>query len=113
MQAVMSEQFGMLTRFLPMMNDLAQRACGTEELTNTAAYRVVILEGSSSLARLLATGLKAESLAVEVAPHLDGVRTLLSKRSSNLLILDLDIADFDGPAMLAELRAQYPELSIL
>ncbi len=107
MQALVSEQFGMLAQFLPIMSGPAAYA------VETTSYRVVIMEGSRSLARLLATGLKAESLAVEVAQDLESVHEELSSRSANLLILDLDLPDLDGPATLDNLRQLYPDVAIL
>jgi two-component system copper resistance phosphate regulon response regulator CusR len=113
MQAVMSEQFGILARFLPMMNPDQIRAFGAGEVSQAASYRVLIMERSTSLAKLLATGLSSESLAVDVTHDLDSAMKQFESQSYNLLIFDLDLPEMGGAALLQDLRAKRPDVRIL
>ncbi len=109
MQAAISEQMGMLAQFLPSMEGSTER----RSEVSSEAYRVLIMEGSVSLARLLATGLSAESLTVEVMPDLHATMRQMQKRSHQLLILDMDHPDVDGLALLRILRTQHPHMRVL
>ena len=113
MQAMMTEQFGTLAQFLPMMSEGLNRISEAAEESTSGTYRVLIMEGSTSLARLLATGLKAESASVDVTQDLDSAMKMISKRSYNLLILDMDLPEVHGPSLLDDLRARRPEVRIL
>ena len=113
MQVAINEQFGMLAQFLPTWQGENVLSAKTPVEMPTGAYRVLIMEGSDALARLLATGLSAESLAVEVVADLASVARRLEKRSYQLMILDLDQPDMDGLATLRTLRTEQPEMHIL
>lgn len=113
MQATIAEQYGMLSQFLPTI-------LHGSSITDTSArnargnpFRVLIMEASIPLARLLATGLVADSLAVEVTHDLNSGLQQFEKLESELLILDLDMAGGDGPGLLRRLRSQRPEIRIL
>ncbi len=113
MQVAVNEQFGMLAQFLPTWQ--GSSLCSTESPAEASSglSRVLIMEGNDALARLLATGLSAESLAVELVPDPASVMRQLEKRTCQLLILDLDQPDMDGLATLRTLRAMQPEMHIL
>lgn len=113
MQSTMIEQFGILSQFVPMVGGMPERPMALESKSAAPVFHVVILEGSDSLARLLATGLKADSLDVEVAPGLADAYSLLGRRATNLLILDLDLPDCKGLSVLGDLRTRYPDVAIL
>ncbi len=113
MQVAMNEQFGVLAQFLPTWQGDSFPSAETIVETPTSAYRVLIMEGSDALARLLATGLSAESLAVDVVPDPASVARRLEKGSYQLMILDLDQPDMDGLATLRTLRAEQPDMHIL
>ena len=113
MQVAMNEQFGVLAQFLPTWQGDSFPSAEAIVETPTSAYRVLIMEGSDALARLLATGLSAESLAVDVVPDPASVARRLEKGSYQLMILDLDQPDMDGLAMLRTLRAEQPDMHIL
>ncbi len=113
MQAVTSEPVGLLAQFLPSMADQHLNLPPETRLLPETEFHVAIMEASDSLARLIATGLKAESLAVDLASRLEDLHSMLRKRISNLLILDLDFPELDGLAMLGDFRSRYPGLAIL
>ena len=113
MQVAMNEQFGVLAQFLPTWQGESFASAEMPVETPKGAYRVLIMEGSDALARLLATGLSAESLSVEVVRNPASVARQLERRSYQLMILDLDQPDMDGLATLRTLRAEQPEMHIL
>ena len=113
MQVMTGEQFGMLSQFLPLPNGELSFLSKMPEQAPGGLYRVLIMERSVSLAKLLATGLSAESVAVDVTHELDAAMALLESRSYELVVLDLDTPDADGAAWLERLRASHPLLSVL
>jgi DNA-binding response OmpR family regulator len=113
MHAAAMEPSGMLSQFLPMMSRETAFLPHVVEEARPAAYRALIMESSASLAKLLATGLSAESIAVEVTHELDAAMERLESRAYNLVILDLDQPDLDRVALLAKLRASRPHVQIL
>lgn len=113
MQAVMSQQYGMLARFLPTINAQSLDAIVPKATVSAAAYRVLIMEASVPLARLLATGLVAESLSVDITHDLESALKHVERTAYDLFILDLDIPDLDGAALLEGLRVQLPNSRIL
>jgi len=113
MQAVMSEHYGMLSRFLPIIHHAGLDAAVPAESTVTSSFNVLIMVGSLPLARLLATGLLAESLSVEVTHDLDSMMKCIGNSIPDLAILDIDLPDMDGAELLTKLRERQPELRIL
>ncbi|ADW70934.1 response regulator transcription factor [Granulicella tundricola] len=113
MQAAMVEHSGLLAQFLPMMNQDFNFAPRATEETASAAYRVLIMESSASLAKLLATGLTAESLAVDVTHDVASAARLLESRAYNLMIMDMDPPDADGVNLLQTIRTTRPDLRVL
>jgi two-component system copper resistance phosphate regulon response regulator CusR len=113
MQAVMNDGFGMLAQFVPMAGEERPGLFESPEKSEVPAYRVLIMEGCVPLARLLATGLGAESLAVDVTHTLDSAMSQIRAGSHDLLLLDLDLPDMDGLKLLADLRMTRPSVRIL
>lgn len=123
MQAAISAHYGMLSQFSPMIRSTELSGDGPHSASTTkdqtpakphdGAFKVLIMEANVPLARLLATGLKAESLSVEVTHDLNSALENFNGAPSDLLILDLDMADMDGLGLLRNLRAQRPEVRIL
>lgn len=112
MQAGASEHLGTLAQFLPTylsQTSLSESSCSDVR----SGYQVLIIEGSVSFARLLATGLSAGSLEVNVAHDLDAAMLHLDKRVFDLLILDLDLPGQDGLSLLATLRLRRPKMRVL
>ena len=108
-----SEQTATLAQFLPPVELGGGRFFEASTSPESAPYSVAILEGSVSLARLLATGLSAESIRVEIYEDLESVTQFMETTASNLLILDLDLEGIDGVALLAKLRALQPSMRLL
>lgn len=113
MQAAIAEQYGMLARFLPTFSRTSSVQEEPSEGSCPAKFRVLIVEGSVPLARLLATGLTAESIAVGVTHDRSSALLQLEKSSFDLLILDLDLPDVDTFSMLRDLRSRCPSVAIL
>lgn len=113
MHAATAEQYGMLSRFLPTF---ARSSSHSEEQTDgrgSGQFRVLIVEGNLPLARLLATGLSAESLSVQVTHDMATALLQFEKNPCDLFILDLDLPGTNMFAMLRELRSKRPDLRIL
>jgi len=110
MQAAISEPYGMLSRFIPMMQE---RASAADVSADGVPFRVLIMEANVPLARLLATGLTAEQLSVEVPADIASALKRFESQPCELLILDLDIPEMDGLKLLRELRAKHPDVRIL
>ena len=113
MHAATMEPTGMLAQFLPMLSREAAFQSHVAEEARPAAYRALIMESSVSLAKLLANGLTAESISVDVTHEMDAALERLESRSYNLVILDLDQPEVDRMKVLASLRASRPEIRIL
>lgn len=107
LQVAEHQQFGSLSQFSPRLRSQNVQASSNPE---TAEYRVAILEGNASLARLLATGLLAESVSVHI--H-EGVTGAMQQMVSDMLILDLDLEGVESFALLANLREAQPSMRIL
>jgi two-component system copper resistance phosphate regulon response regulator CusR len=108
-----SEQYGMLSRFLPVINKEFVQAAETAEETSIVAYRVLIMEKSVSLAKLLATGLQTESFAVDFVHDMESAALLVESRPYDLAILDLGLAETEGTELLQALRASSPDVRVL
>ena len=113
MQAMLSEQFGMLSRFLPVVNEEFARDAMTVAETSSAAYRVLIMEKSVSLAKLLATGLATDSFVVDLTHDMESAARLVKSCSYDLAILDLGLPETEGIALLQDLRAASPDVRVL
>ena len=113
MQIAVVEQTGMLARFLPMMNQEKMNALAQQHAPSVPTHRILIVERSASLAKLLATGLATESVEVDVIHDIAETTLQLKSHNYNLLILDLDPPDAEGIALLQDLRAGRPEVRIL
>jgi len=113
MHAATAEQYGLLSQFLPEFSRASAFPEDQPEDVSQARFRVLIVEGSVPLARLLATGLSKESASVVVTHDRESAVQQFEKAPFDLLILDLDLPDMDALAMLRELRAKRPALGIL
>lgn len=107
------QQFGSLSQFLPRLRSQNVHSFEMSPHPETAAYRVAILEGNASLARLLATGLLAESVSVHIHEGGTGAMQQMQTRASDMLILDLDLEGVESFALLANLREAQPSMLIL
>jgi DNA-binding response OmpR family regulator len=113
MQAAISDKYGVFAQFLPNASQEASVNEVSQRDANANPFRVLIVEPSVPLARLLANGLLNDCSSVEVSHDLASGLKQFDKLKSELLILDLDMPDVDGPALLRRLRAQRPEVRVL
>jgi two-component system copper resistance phosphate regulon response regulator CusR len=113
MQLAVSESKGRLSQFLPMLDQQRSFAARTGEESRPSTYRVLIFERSAPLAKLLATGLSAESLVVDVTHEPEELAARLDSRSYNLVILDMDAPNVEGISLLQGLRARKPDTRVL
>lgn len=67
--------------------------------------RVLLIEDHERLALLIAKGLAAAGIAVDVATRIDGAWASLQQMSYQALILDRGLPDGDGLALLGRMRA--------
>ncbi len=111
MHATTAEQYGMLSQFVAK----SQTALPAVPAPNgsTTPYRVLIMEASVALGRLLATGLRADNLSVQVTHDPVSGREQFNKRESDLLIVDLDMAGAERIGLLSSLRSEQPGVRIL
>jgi DNA-binding response OmpR family regulator len=113
MQLATTESTGPLTRFLPMMDQERSFVPQAIEESRKTGYRVLIFERSAPLAKLLATGLSAESLAVDVTHEPEEFVRRLDSRTYHLVILDMDTPNVDSMELLQGLRARKPDTRVL
>lgn len=113
MQVTGNEQFVTLAQFLPLLQAQDVSTPDVSTWLESAAYRVAILEGNASLARLLAAGLAAKSVRVLIYENLTAALQNMEADASDLLILDLDLEGVDGLALLAKLRVMQPSMRLL
>lgn len=113
MQAVMSDQYGAFSQFLPSVHNRPNTLDASARDAQDTPFGVLIVEASVPLARLLATGLLTDCSSVEFSHDLNSGLRQFEKLKSELLIIDLDLPDLDAPAFLRGLRAQRPEARVL
>jgi DNA-binding response OmpR family regulator len=111
MQVMAAEHFGMLTQFLPLLNRDA--SCLPDDLSDPESYRVLIVEENVALAKLLATGLSAETIAVDIAHDGASAAGRLGLRSYDLVIVDLDTAEPEVRGLLGSLKTGRNDLHVL
>jgi DNA-binding response OmpR family regulator len=102
-----------LSRFLPVVNDEFEPGGMTAVEPSTASYRVLIMEKSVSLAKLLATGLSTESFAVDLAHDMESAARLVHSCSYDLAILDMGLLETEGIGLLHDLRVASPGARVL
>lgn len=113
MQTTLNEQYGTLSQFLPMICEGAPARAVPGVEAQITPSRLLILEASVPLARLLATGLQDHFSSVEVTHDLKSALDSMEESPAEFLIIDLDMPDMDGLALLRSLRDQRPEVRIL
>ncbi|HYB90016.1 MAG TPA: response regulator transcription factor [Candidatus Binataceae bacterium] len=67
--------------------------------------RVLLVEDESRLAESLRQGLGEEGIAVEWAPSAEGAQAMRSRKSYDVVVLDLGLPGKDGIEFLREIRA--------
>lgn len=85
---------------------------GKSEAKNPTSGRVLVVDDDEILSRFLDRILRSEGYAVEVAHN--GPAAVKGLHSAlDLVILDLNLPQMDGLAVLEQLRAQYPTLPVM
>ena len=90
---------------------LAATTAGPAPATAPARGRVLVVDDEQEIAELVAEHLRRDGLEVEVVGS--GSKALARLRSErfDLVVSDLRMPDLDGPALVAALREQHPELA--
>ena len=100
------------------LNALRQRAKGALESFERAAHSAdvtsfdsLVVDDEAEIAELVAEHLRRDGLTVEVVAS--GSQALLRLQSErfDVVVSDLRMPDLDGPALVAALRQQHPELA--
>ena len=82
-------------------------------LMASTGQRILVVEDDAPLARLLASGLVAESFAVDMAHDGEAAAQVLASSDHALVMLDLNLPKMDGLSLLQHLRATKPLLPVL
>jgi DNA-binding response OmpR family regulator len=75
--------------------------------------RILVVEDDAPLARLLASGLAAESFAVDLVHDGEAAARALESAQHSLVMLDLNLPKMDGLSLLQMLRSTQPLLPVL
>ena len=75
--------------------------------------RILVVEDDAPLARLLASGLAAESFAVDLVHDGEAAARMLESCQHSLVMLDLNLPKMDGLSLLQTLRSTQPQLPVL
>jgi DNA-binding response OmpR family regulator len=75
--------------------------------------RILLAEDDTALAGFVRKGLEAESYAVDVSADGEQARALATELQYDLIVLDLNLPNLDGVAILKEVRFKKPTLPIL
>ena len=82
-------------------------------LITSARRRILVVEDDAPLARLLASGLAAESFAVDLVHDGETAAQVLERAQHSLVVLDLNLPKLDGLSLLQTLRSTQPGLPVL
>jgi two-component system copper resistance phosphate regulon response regulator CusR len=112
MWAMTVEQSGLLSKFLPKTSPVE---CNDEQSAGNGLgkRRLLVVEESTSLAKLLATGLAAERLFVDVSHDFASAVHSLETASYDMVILGNQSMDTEALNQLLALRSMRPAVQIL
>jgi DNA-binding response OmpR family regulator len=82
-------------------------------LTISSRRRILVVEDDAPLARLLASGLAAESFAVDLAHDGESAAKALETGEHHLVMLDLNLPKMDGLSLLQVVRSTQPALPVM
>ena len=86
---------------------------GQSEMQSSAIGSILIIDDEAEIRESLQTLLELEGYAVETAENGALGLSCIGNRAFDLILLDLALPDRNGMDILAELRVQNPELSII
>jgi DNA-binding response OmpR family regulator len=113
MQALVADHSYLLEQFLPSLNGVFGRASEVAEQAPASSYKVLIVEASASLGKLLATGVANEASHVDVAAHAAAAFQYCEMDCYDLVILDTEMPTLDGADLLRMLLAKQPGARVL
>lgn len=113
MQVSISEDYGVLSQFLPPIHSGAKPVDALVRDAEVPPFRALIVDASAPLARLIAVGLLTDCSLVELSHDLESALRHFDKAESDLLILDLDLPNMNAPELLRRLRIEQPGLRVL
>ena len=82
-------------------------------LSMATRRRILVVEDDAPLARLLASGLAAESFAVDLVHDGEAAAKALESAEHSLVMLDLNLPKMDGLSVLQLVRSTQPLLPVL
>jgi two-component system response regulator AtoC len=77
------------------------------------AHRLLVIDDDESLRKSLRIVLQALGMKVETAEGSSAAFKAIAKEKPDLVLLDLNLLDEDGMAVLRELHAWEPELPVI
>jgi signal transduction histidine kinase/CheY-like chemotaxis protein len=80
-------------------------------LAGPARGRVLVVDDEAEIAELVAEHLRRDGLTVEVVASGSQALSRLQSERFDVVVSDLRMPDLDGPALVAALRRQHPELA--
>jgi PAS domain S-box-containing protein len=80
-------------------------------LSGPARGRVLVVDDEAEIAELVAEHLRRDGLTVEVVASGSQALSRLQNEQFDVVVSDLRMPDLDGPALVAALRRQHPELA--
>jgi DNA-binding response OmpR family regulator len=78
----------------------------------SAQVTVLVVDDDPSIRLLCRVNLQLDGYVVTEAGTLDEARTAIAEQQPDLVILDVHVPGGDGRELLAELRAERPELPV-
>ncbi len=97
----------------PSIHSDSQTAALPPTLAIATRRRILVVEDDAPLARLLASGLTAESFAVDLVHDGEAAARALGSAQHSLVMLDLNLPKMDGLSLLQMLRTSQPLLPVL
>jgi two-component system response regulator HydG len=77
------------------------------------AHRLLVIDDDEGVRKSLCTVLQGLGMKVEAAEGSSAAFKSIAKRKPDLVLLDLNLAEEDGMAVLRELHAWEPELPVI
>ena len=112
MWAMTAEQSGYLSRFLPNAGRFELEA-EPQAAVHHGKRRLLVMEESVPLAKLLATGLAAERLSVDVTHDFQSALDLLAVNPYDMVILGTQTMENEARTQLLTVRSMQPSVQML
>lgn len=76
-------------------------------------HRIIIVEDHADLRFVLGENFRERGYAVEEAPNAEGLRCLFSGARPDVVLLDLQLPDGDGLALLSEIKQRWTKTEVI